>query len=52
MPLIISRQIKQPRYSLALEYHLIHNGRNDLQAIFHFFGENPKLFHFHEANIP
>ncbi|OYD94000.1 hypothetical protein CDG76_18800 [Nostoc sp. 'Peltigera membranacea cyanobiont' 210A] len=29
MPMIKSRQVKQPQSTIVLEYSLLHNGRND-----------------------
>lgn len=51
MPMITSRQIKQPQSSLVLEYLLLHNGRNDLPATIHLVKTPPELFDFYEANI-
>lgn len=52
MLMITSRQNNQPQYSLALEYHLIHNNRNDLPAIYYLVGGNSTRFHFYDTNIP
>ncbi|WP_171815354.1 hypothetical protein [Nostoc sp. PCC 7524] len=48
MPMITSRQIKQPQSSLVLEYLLSHNGRKDLPANIHLVSRTPELFDFYE----
>ncbi|MBD2345693.1 hypothetical protein [Anabaena subtropica] len=51
MPMITSRQIKQPQSSLVLEYLLLHNGKQDLSETIRLVKTTPELFDFYEANI-
>ncbi|MEH2070464.1 MAG: hypothetical protein V7K47_20275 [Nostoc sp.] len=52
MPMITSRQIKQPQSPLVFQYSLLHNGRNHSPANINFVRTNPDLFDFYEADIP
>ncbi len=51
MPMITSRQIKQPQSPLVLEYFLLHNGRNDLPVGFRLVSKIPELCDFYEVDI-
>ncbi|MCC5614566.1 hypothetical protein LC605_05630 [Nostoc sp. CHAB 5836] len=52
MPMIKSRQVKQPQSTIVLEYSLLHNGKNDSPANMNLVRTGTGLFDFYEANIP
>jgi hypothetical protein len=52
MPMSNSRQIKQPQSMIALEYYLLHNGKNDSSGNMSLLRTGCELFDFYEANIP
>ncbi|MEH2325677.1 MAG: hypothetical protein V7K32_19370 [Nostoc sp.] len=52
MPMIISRQVKQPQSTIGLEYCLLHNSNNDSPANINLVTTGSKLFDFDEADIP
>jgi hypothetical protein len=52
MPMIISRQVKQPQSTIGLEYSLLHNSNKDSPANINLFRTGSVLFDFHEADIP
>ncbi len=52
MPMIKSRQVKQPQSTIGLEYSLLHNSNKDSPANMSLFRTGSVLFDFHEADIP
>ncbi|BAZ30949.1 hypothetical protein NIES4074_34170 [Cylindrospermum sp. NIES-4074] len=52
MPMITSRQLKQPQSQLVLEYLLLHNGRKDSPTAINMVRTTPELLDFYEIEIP
>ncbi|MEA5625596.1 hypothetical protein [Nostoc sp. UHCC 0251] len=52
MPMIISRQVKQPQSTIDLEYSLLHNSNKDSPANINLVRTGSELFDFDEADIP
>jgi hypothetical protein len=52
MPMSKSRQIKQPQSTIALEYYLLHNGKNESPGDMSRLRTGSELFDFYEADIP
>ncbi|MGF1936882.1 MAG: hypothetical protein RM347_021260 [Nostoc sp. ChiQUE02] len=52
MPMIKSRQVKQPQSTIVLEYSLLHNGKNDSPVNINLVRTGTELFDFYEADIP
>ncbi len=51
MPMITSRQLKQPQSMLVFEYLLLHNGRQDSPASINLVRKTPELYDFYEVDI-
>ncbi|MBW4561561.1 MAG: hypothetical protein KME32_10480 [Mojavia pulchra JT2-VF2] len=51
MPMITSRQLKQPQSTFVSEYLLLHNGRQDSPAGINLVRTTPELYDFYEVNI-
>ena len=52
MPMIKSRQVKQPQSTIGLEYSLLHNSNKDSPANINLVRTGSELFDFNEADIP
>ncbi|MBG1260115.1 hypothetical protein F8S20_13800 [Nostoc sp. BAE] len=52
MPMIKSRQVKQPQSTINLEYSLLHNSNKDSPTNMNLVRTGSELFDFDEADIP